>query len=110
MEPTLNRATGQLAKAGLQLLGRLTKTMLSLTFEHLVLPLLLLAGDQLEALGIVLYERAGRPLLALIHRKYKQLEDLVLIHALGPLLKRLLDTLPQRSVLERKLVDTRKIC
>lgn len=97
----IGRATGQLAKAGLQLLGRLTKTMLSLTFEHLVLPLLLLAGDQLEALGIVLYERAGRPLLALIHRKYKQLEDLVLIHALGPLLKRLLDTLPQRSVLEQ---------
>jgi len=36
-------------------------------------------------------------LVNIFHRKYKKAEDLVLINVLGPMLKKMLDWLPQRN-------------
>jgi hypothetical protein len=77
-------------------------SLASLAFEHLIYPTLLLACDYFGQFGIYVHERAIRPLLLILYRKYRMVEDLLLINVLGPILKKFLDALPQRNPFERE--------
>lgn len=94
------RATGRMIQTSFRWLGHLSLTLISLAFEHILWPLLFLFADQLELFGLFLHEKAIRPCLAILYRKYKILEDLMLINVLGPILKTFLDWLPKRNPFE----------
>jgi hypothetical protein len=86
--------------SALRQFGNASIFIASLTFEHILWPFFLLAGDWLAQFGCFVHERAGQPLVNILHRKYKKAEDLVLINVLGPMLKKILDWLPQRNPFE----------
>lgn len=88
--------------SGLRQLGRASFSLASLTFEHILWPFLLLASDCLAQLGCYIHEKASQPLVNALWRKYKMLEDLVLINVLGPVLKKMLDWLPKSNPFERE--------
>uniref|UniRef100_A0A915LCL6 Uncharacterized protein n=1 Tax=Meloidogyne javanica TaxID=6303 RepID=A0A915LCL6_MELJA len=59
-----------------------------------------MVGNQLSLMALLIYSNAIYPLIIILYGKYKKLEDLVLINLLGPLVKKILDKLPQRNPLE----------
>nr|CAD2136058.1 unnamed protein product [Meloidogyne enterolobii] len=96
----IGRTIGHLIKSTFGLIWRASKSLASQTFIYLIWPIFLMVGNQLSLMALLIYSNAIYPLIIILYGKYKKLEDLVLINLLGPLVKKILDKLPQRNPLE----------
>ncbi|KAI6240875.1 hypothetical protein M3Y99_00395600 [Aphelenchoides fujianensis] len=65
--------------------------------NSVVYPLLVIVYEQLKEVAIVVYDTTGRPIVAVVHQKYKMVEDFVLIHFIGPTVKKMIDCIPEKN-------------
>jgi len=60
-------------------------------------PIFLILLDQLHIATIYVYRIALQPVIRILYNKYKVVEDLLFIHVLGPVFKRVVDSIPENN-------------
>lgn len=65
--------------------------------NSVVWPVAVFAYDQLKQLAIIVYDVAGRPVVNVVHEKYKIAEDYAFINVLGPTAKTIIESVPEKN-------------
>jgi hypothetical protein len=65
--------------------------------NSVVWPLLVVAYEKLHETGVIVYDAYGRPVVNVLHQKYKVAEDTAFIYVIGPGVKTLLDCVPEKN-------------
>lgn len=60
-------------------------------------PTAVFAYEKLNEVSTVLYDAFGRPVVNALHQKYKAGEDVVFVYVIGPSVKALLDSIPEKN-------------
>lgn len=65
--------------------------------NSIVWPIVVIAYEKMHEVGVIVYDAYGRPVVNLLRQKYKVVEDTAFIYVIGPSVKALLDSVPEKN-------------